>query len=274
MVDPLRRVSWLARLGYAARGVVYLIIGYFAIQAARGSGSPTDSEGALSSLLDEPMGRILLAVIALGLLGYSLWRAVQAVLDVDDHGASAKGLAIRGGLLASAVIHTSLAIFAVGLVTGSDGGSGGGGAQDWTAWLLEKPFGQWLVGAVGVAVLGAAVGHFVKAYKAGFRKHMSPDPQVRRIVDPVGRAGLSAKGVVFIILGGFFITAALHADASEVGGLGDVLRTLQSQPFGPWLLGLLALGLIAFGIYSIVEAIYRRIDAPKAVHRLRSAAGG
>ena len=104
-----RKIAWLARSGYAARGVVYLIVGGFAVLAALGSGQTTDSKGALRTIVQQPFGEALLALVALGLVGYAIWRLVQALLDTDHHGTDAKGLAIRGGLIVSAVTHTLLA---------------------------------------------------------------------------------------------------------------------------------------------------------------------
>lgn len=263
-------VRILARSGYAARGIVYVIIGYFAILAAfGGGGQTTDSKGALRSLLDEPFGQVLLGIIAVGLLGYSLWRLIQGTMDTDGHGTGAKGVAIRGGLLVSAVTHILLAIFAFSLIFGGgggggSGGGGGGGTQDWTAWLMQQPYGRWLVGAVGLAVIGAGIAHIIKGFKAKFEKYLRMDRQKLDTARPICRFGLIARGVVFIITGGFFLIAAWQFDPNEARGLAGVLQTLQEQSYGWALLGLIAIGLVAFGIYSLIEAIWRRIDHPFA----------
>jgi hypothetical protein len=257
-------LTLLARSGYAARGVVYLIIGYFAILAAFGSGGQTtDSKGALLSLLGEPYGQVLLGIIGVGLIGYSLWRVVQGVMDTDGHGTDAKGLAIRGGLLVSAVTHILLAIFTFSLIFGGGGsGGGGGGTQDWTAWLMQQPYGRWLVALVGIAVIGAGIAHIVKGWKAKFEKYLRMDRQKLDTARPICRFGLIARGVVFIIIGAFFLLAAWQFDPSEARGLGGVLQTLQQQSYGWILLGIIAIGLFAFGIYSLIESIWRDIDHP------------
>jgi hypothetical protein len=264
----------LARLGYGARGVVYLVVGWFAMMAAIGSGQPIDTKGALQEILLQPFGKILLAIVALGLIGHAIWRVAQGWFDLDRHGGNAKGLVVRGGLLVSAAIHVALAFFALSLVLGWQGpGSGSGdGTQDWTAWLLTQPLGRWLVGAVGIAVLGAAIGHFVKAWKMTFRRYLRADPKTMSMICPIGRMGLSAKGIVFVLIGIFFLTAAWQVDSSESGGLGKALQMLQEQPYGPWVLGIVAVGLFAFGIYSVIEGVYRRIDNPGIGAGLRASA--
>ena len=258
----------LARSGYAARGVVYIIVGYFAVLAAFGGtgGQTTDSKGALQSILGQSFGQILLGVIAVGLIGYSLWRLIQAVMDTDGHGTGAKGIAIRAGLLVSAVTHVLLAIFALSLIFGwgTGGGGGGGETQDWTAWLMRQPYGRWLVGLVGLAVLGAGIAHIVKGWKAEFEKYLRMDRQKLDTARPICRFGLIARGIVFLIIGGFFLVAAWQVDPSEARGLAGALQTLQQQSYGWLLLGIIALGLVAFGIYSMVEAIWRKVDHPFA----------
>lgn len=254
-------LEWLARSGYAARGIVYVIIGWMALLAAFGSGGKTaGSKGALQSLLGEPLGHVLLGVIAIGLLGYVAWRATQAIKDTDDHGTDAKGLAVRGGLAVSAVTHTLLAIFAISLIIGTGGGGGGDdGTQDWTAWLMSQPFGRWLVAIVGIAVIGAGLAHIWKGWQAKFEKHFVWSGDERRIGHPICRFGLVMRGIAFLIVGGFFMIAAWQADPEEARGLSGALDTLQQQSYGWILLGLMAAGLVAFGLYSLIASVYRRV---------------
>ena len=260
--SPAGTIAWLARSGYAARGIVYLIVGGLAVLAALGSGQATDSEGALRAILQQPFGEALLALVALGLVGYALWRLVQAIADPDGHGTNAKGLAIRGGLVVSAVMHSLLALFALSLILGWGSGGGDGGAQDWTAWLLRQPFGRWLVGLIGVAVIGAGLAHMVKGYRADFARYLEMAPATLRKSAPICRFGLIARGVVFLIIGGFLVVAAWRFSSGDVVGMQGALETLQRQPYGWLLLGIVALGLCAFGVYGLIEARYRRIDAP------------
>jgi Domain of Unknown Function (DUF1206) len=268
MTGTNRRLALLARSGYAARGVVYIIVGGLALLAAlgQGGGQTTDTQGALTSLLTQPFGEVLLAVVALGLFGYALWRVVQALTDVDHHGTDPKGLAIRGGLLVSAATHGLLAAFALSLIFGwgssLGGGGGDSGARNWTAWLMQQPFGRWLVCLIGLAIVGAGIGHMIKGYWVRFEKYLQMDAATLEKVSPVCRFGLIARGAVFVIIGAFLVVAAVQFDSTQARGLQGALETLQRQPYGWILLGIVALGLVAFGVYSLIEAWYRRIDMP------------
>jgi Domain of Unknown Function (DUF1206) len=263
-----RNLHFIARAGYAARGIIYLIVGALAALAALGrGGGTTDSRGALSEVMSAPFGKFLLIFLALGLLGYAAWRLVQAVLDPDHHGTEAKGIAIRAALAVSAVIHASLAFFAGSLAldrSGSrqGGGSGDGSSQEWTAWLLSQPAGQWLVAGVGIAVAGAGVAHIVKGWRADFERHLEMNASERDFITPVSRFGLCARGVAFLLIGGFLLIAAIQHDPSEARGLSGTLQALQQQPFGWVFLAILALGLVAFGVYSLIESVYRKVDVP------------
>lgn len=267
-----RNLSLVARTGYAARGVIYLIVGGLAALAAfGGGGETTDSRGALTELLNAPFGTVLLVVVAIGLLCYSAWRATQTVMDTDDHGTDLKGLLIRGGLAVSAITHVALAFFSLSMAFGlgrggsspdSGQGSSQGSSQEWTAWLLSQPFGQWLVALVGAAVIGAGIAHFIKAWTANFERHFDMNAQEREFITPISRFGLFARGVAFLLIGGFFVVAAWQQDPGEARGLSGALQTLQQQPYGWALLGLLAVGLVAFGIYSLLESRYRRVTIP------------
>jgi hypothetical protein len=181
---------------------------------------------------------------------------------VDGHGIEAKGLAVRGGLLVSAATHTGLAVFALNLTFGL-GGDSGDSAQDWTATLLQQVYGRWLVAGVGIAVFGAGCAHIYKGATAGFDKYLILEEEILRWARPVCQFGLMAKGVVFLIIGGFFIVAAWRFSSGEARGLKGALDTLEQQTYGPWLLAVVAIGLVAFGIYSLIEARHRRIEPPE-----------
>jgi hypothetical protein len=270
--DEAQRISqsargWivpLARFGYAAKGVVYLIIGGLAALAAfTGGGRTTDSRGAFEEILSKSYGKLLLGAIAIGMAAYAIWRIVQAVKDTENKGSSAKGLARRIGYAVIGAIHIGLAYSAVKLILGSGGESRGDAAsKEWTAKLLEQPFGQWLVGAVGLGFIAFAVSQFYKAYTAKFREKLETnemDEKTQILATRTGQAGLSARGVVFGIIGFFLIQAALHSSAGEARGLSGALRALEQQSYGQWLLGIVALGLVAYGFYMLVQARYRRI---------------
>ena len=258
-------VERLARLGYLAKGIVYAIVGVLAVQAAFGAGGQTtDTKGALSAIAAQPFGKFLLALLTVGLIGYVVWRFVQAVQDPEHKGDDAKGWATRLGYAVSSLIYASLAFTAIGLIRGSGGGGGGNSEQDWTARLLAQPFGQWLVGLVGAFVIGLGFYQLYQAYKAKFRKQMKlqeMSPTEETWATRIGRFGLGARGVVFCIIGFFLLQAARQSDASEVRGLDGVLQSLAQQPYGPWLLGIVALGLLAYGIHMAVQARYIRIPS-------------
>ena len=253
-------VEPLARLGYAARGVVYALVGILAIQTAFGArgNQQTDTRSALQWVAEQSTA--LLWLLALGLFGYALWRVVQGVLDPENKGRDPQGLAVRAGMVASGLIYGSLALAAVRIASGSR--DAGGGTQGWTADLMTKPFGRWLVAIAGIAVLVSAFVQLRDGWTGKFRKHLKEqemDANERRLAVNTGKVGLIARGIVFLLSGWFLIRAALQFNPAEASGLGGALETLASQPAGSWLLGLVALGLIAFGAYSILLARYRRI---------------
>jgi hypothetical protein len=254
----------LARVGYAARGVIYIIVGVLAFLAAIGSGGrATGTKGAITTLLEAPAGWLLVLAISLGLFGYSIWRFCQGFFDADNHGRGGKALAIRGGLISSSVTHLLLAVWAGELALGASTSSGSdGGNESIVASLMSQPFGQWLVGLFGVILIGVGFAQFAKGHDETFEKHFTWNQETRRKLAGFCRFGLYARGVIFVIVGTFIIFAAVNMDPSDAGGLQEALAWLGSQPFGPWLLGLVAAGLVCFGIYSGVEAVYRRVSPP------------
>lgn len=261
-------VERLARFGYAAKGVVYFIVGLLAAQAAFSTGGKTtDTSGALATIVNQPFGKFLLALVTIGLIGYALWRAVQTIFDPEHAGEdmNAKRAVQRIGYAFSAIAYAGLALTAIKLIRGS-GSSNGSATQDWTTRFMSQPFGRWLVGLAGLVVIGVGIAYLYQAYKAKFQRHFKRHQMSeteRKWAKWMGQFGIAARGSVFGIIGLFLVIAALRSNASEARGLGGALETLARQPFGPWLLGIVALGLIAYSIYSLIEARYRRIIQPQ-----------
>lgn len=256
-------VEKLARFGFAAKGAVYTMLGILAVQAAFGSRStPEGPNDALRAIAEQPFGRTLLGITAFGLVAYSVWRVVQAVKDPDNAGDNAKGYAIRAGYVVIAILHAALAVTAATIAMT---GTGGGGSSDqrnreWTAWLMEQPFGRWLVAIIGIIIACVGLAHFYRVYTARFMRDYNlgelPHDQ-QKTVKWIGRFGLAARGVVFILIGWFLTQAALRYDASQVQGMRGALNEVASQPYGQALMTLVAAGLVSYGIYCFIEARYR-----------------
>lgn len=256
-------IERLVRFGYVAYGVVYLLVGVLAMQAAfGGAAEAAGQQGALRSILLAPLGRVLLCIIALGLLAYAAWRLFQGVMDPEDEGRDAKGVVKRLNHVLNGLFHGSLAFYAGQLAFGS-GGGGGGSPDDWTATLMSRPFGRWIVVVAGVGIVGAGLYQFYEAHRADFREKLKMGEmslRKKRWTTHAGRLGYAARGVVFGVIGVFLIQASLQTDPDEARGLGGALETLARQPFGPYLLGAVALGFVAYGVFMFVMARYRRIE--------------
>lgn len=260
-------IERLARFGYAAKGVVYVLIGSLAALGAfkghEGGEGPTDSRGALTQIVHQPYGRVMLGVVAAGLAAYAMWRVVQALRDTEDKGTSWKGLAIRAGYACIGVVYAGLSFSAVRLILGGSAGQNSDETtKGWTALALMFPLGQLLVGLVGLGVIGFGLWQCYKAFTAKFRrkwKRHEMNEHARTLATRAGQVGLVARGIVFGIIGLFLIQAAWWARAEEARGLSGALRALEQQPYGPYVLGAVALGLVAYGLYMFVEARYRRM---------------
>jgi len=254
-------VERLGRLGYAAKGIVYLLVGVLAAEAAVGAGAvATGSRGAMRHVRRLPFGDVLLVAVAVGLGGYVLWRLVQAVRDTEFQGTSPKGLLVRAGYVISGAIYGVLAWTAVELVRGFRTRGDEAVSREHTAWLLSFPHGSWLVCLVGAVVIGVGIAQLVKAARARFLSKLeSMSPAARTWVASLGRVGLVARGVVLFLVGGFLIDAGVHANPRDARGIGGALRALSLQPQGRWLFGAIALGLVAYGLFMLALARYRRM---------------
>jgi hypothetical protein len=254
----------LARCGYAAKGVIYLIMGGLALSAALGVGAaPTDQQGAFVTIVQRPFGQFLLLLVSIGLVGYALWCLCQGILDVDGKGTSAKGIVARIGYCVVGITYLILAFGAFKLATGGGAGKNSDAAtRDFTAQLLTKPLGVVLVILAGVVALAVAGILYYRAWKVDFESLIQPKELGRKgkdVIVTLGRVGYAALGVVFTEISVFLVIAAQRHNPGDAQGLSGALRQMEQQPFGRPLLALVALGLIAYGVYSVASARYRRV---------------
>ena len=248
-----------ARFGIAARGVVYIVIGVLAIKVALGAGGKAaDQQGALATIAKQPAGTMLLAMVAIGLLGYASWRLLRAALGgtrgQDD-------LKDRIDGVASGISYAILFAVAVRILAGS-GGGGGADPDQAAGGVLGWPGGPWLVGIAGAVIVGVGL---QQGYKGVTRKFMeetntgSMDDRVEHAYTAFGIFGHLARMAVFGLIGWFLIKAAIDFKPDEAVALDGALQKLANAPYGPVLLGLVAAGLIGFGAFSLVESRYRRV---------------
>ena len=256
-------VEWLGRTGLVAQGAIYALVALLAIEVAlegRATSHEPDKQGALRLVADQPAGDWLLGALALGFVAYALWRFSQAVVDRSGKGSDAKGLAKRVGYFCVGAWYAVLAVLAVQVILGSSGS--GGNEQETTAGVFGWPFGRELV-------LGAAAGFFVAAgwnvYRAvsgKLDKHLRTQEMSegeRTTVVAIGGVGHLARGAVFGLIGAFLAKAAIQFDPNEARGLDGALLELTQQPFGRLILGGVAVGLAAFGLWCIAQARYREV---------------
>ena len=265
-MDSLKRgkrwVGQLARLGYLSIGLVYVMIAGLAILGIFGLGGQfTGAGGAARQVASWPFSRWILGVVALGLVVYVLWRFAQALLDVEERGTGWHGLGRRGGLLLSGLSYAGLAVW-VGTWVVSGRVRLHDPKQDWTAQLMADPLGAVVAGVLGLGVIAVGLYQFAGAYRAGFMDFLGTDrfgTFGERALSILGRIGLVARGVVFVVLGGFVLVGAWQTDPEEVKGLGEFFRMLGRQPYGFWLIGAVAAGLLAYGLFMIAKACFRYV---------------
>lgn len=257
-------LEWAGRAGLATRGLLYVTVGVLAGQIAFGdTGEKADRSGALHAVARQPMGRLLLALVAVGMAGYALWQLVLAVADPGDKGDDASGLATRAGYVGRALIYLGGVATALPLTFGSNNGAGGSKEQDWTAKALELPGGRWLVGAVGLAIIGAGLWNGWKGLSGKWRKKLEPSEMSKaekRWAEPIAIGGLIGRMAVFGLVGGFLVRAAVRYDPNQGVGLDAALKAVRGKAYGPWALLAFAVALILFGVFSLLQARWRRVD--------------
>ena len=234
-----------ARIGYAVNGVLHIIIGAIALRLAFGAkGASADQSGALGSMAENPLGLVTLWIAVIAWLGLAVWQVTEAISGGRETSDKVKAVT-------KAIVYLLLSWTAFRFASGG-GSSSKKQSTDFTATLMSKPAGQWLVAAVGLAIVGVGIYHVVKGWRKTFLRDLETHPS--EWIVKAGRIGYIAKGIALGIVGGLFVLAAVRHKPSEAQGLDGALRNLLGAPGGPVLLALVALGLIAFGVYSFGRA--------------------
>jgi hypothetical protein len=255
-------LGWLARIGLAARGTMYILIGIIAVEIATGNSSQqADRTGAVRLVAKTPFGSVILWLLVIGFAGMTLWRLSEAIWGAAGEGgrkASKRAANLARAIFYGAVTYGILKYaLGVGAPSASDKES-----QDLTAEALKVQGGQVIVGVVGAVIIGAGLYVAYRAFKRKFLKHLRLGPasaRTRKVVTRLGQVGGIARGVVFVTVGIFLIIAAQDANPKQAKGIDTALRALAHTPAGPWLLIVIALGLVTFGVYSWCEARWRAV---------------
>ena len=259
-------LEWAARLGYGARGFVYFNVGLVALLAALDlTGDSLGAGGIVKLTAEQPFGRVWLTLLGVGLWMFVLWRGLQSVVDADHQGWSLAAIGKRAGQALSGIFYGILAssVFELMDEVGSvDADDGGAEAQQQANTLMNMPYGDWLLIGAGLFILGMGVGNIIKGVMSEFADSLSCDRDICRRVVPLARAGYAARGFAYLPMGVFVVLAGWRTRAEEVRSFGASLEVLEAQPFGSWIVGFTALGIMAFGAFALVEARWRRIRMP------------
>ncbi len=260
------RSAWTerwARFGFAAGGIVYLIIGALAVMVAfEHRGRIVGPEGAIEQIGKQPYGRLLLFTVGAGLAGYAVWRVIEAISDRDRDGHDWKGLLTRAGVFCSAVAYAALSVFAFHRALGGAAPQGDE-TRHWTARLLAHPWGAALVVIIGLILIAAGIAQAVYALSRKFRETLRRTNAASGDLDLLirfGKWGYLAQAVVMCMVGGFLVVAGARSDARSARGLDGALRALARQEYGPWLLGAVAAGLAAYGVFMLMQARFRKFS--------------
>jgi hypothetical protein len=260
-----RWIEWMARVGFFIKGAVYMLLGAMTLRAAMEARNPPDRSSVFRWIVAQPFGAALLLTVAAGLFGYALWRLIQAVLNPDDEPDTLKGYGKRLARLGSGIAYGGIGFGAVAVVMGIRRASGEEGVQDWTAWALNQPFGRIVLTGIGLGIVGRGVQQAIKAWSRKLTEDLrlgQMNDAGRKWATAVGRFGLLSRGLVFVIIGGFLVLAAVQSRPDEAKGLAGALAAVERAPYGPIVLGIVGAGLVSYGMFQLVEGRYREIAKP------------
>lgn len=247
---------WGARAGLVARGLLWLSLGLVAGRVALGGGGKANKEGAFQALRDQPLGKVLLVAMAIGFAAHAVFRLLEGTVGRRDEDDDRKRALKRAWSLFRVLIYGSLAVTTFGFAAGS--GSSSDNAKGPTSRLMGMTGGRWLVGLIGVGLVVGGLTVGVRALRQDFTKKLNmPGGRTGEVVKVLGAAGLTGRGLVYALIGSFLVQAAVTVDPGKAKGLDDSLRMLAAQPFGAVLLWLAVAGLLAFAVWSFLEARYR-----------------
>ncbi|MFI5892752.1 DUF1206 domain-containing protein [Actinoplanes sp. NPDC051513] len=254
-------LEYIARAGFVGYGIIHLLFAWIAFQVAfRGSGQESDQSGALQQLAGNGLGKGLLVLIAIGMVGLAVWQGFEAAIgESGPRDKTAIAERVISGV--RAVLYLFLAWYAVNVLRGANA-SMAQSQENKSAGLMANAGGRWLVGFIGLVVIGVGIGIFVYGLREKFVKHLNTEQMaasVRKSTIRLGKAGYMAKGVAYAIAGVLVVAAAVTYDPEKARGLDAALKTLAGHPWGVWLLALIGLGIGAFGIYCFAQARYRKV---------------
>jgi len=253
----------LARAGLIAKGTVYCLLGCLAFMTAFHIGgqtaSETDKSGVFDFIYQLSGGKILLALVAAGLVCYCIWRMIQAFGDTEGKGSDAKGLAVRGRYLFSGLVYGSLAFYA-GTMLFAKRSDSGDSNQDLVRELLSKPFGQYLVGIAAAILLGVGIYQINYGLSEKYRKHVDRAGGNKEILLGAGKVGYVARGIVWLVIAWLFFKAAFKASSAEAGDTAKAFGWLQDAAYGSYLLGAVGIGLICYGVFNFIRARYENFN--------------
>jgi hypothetical protein len=259
--------EFMARVGFAARSLIFFVMGILALLLAFGSGGKTtDQQGAIAMIGKQPEGKVLLWLVLIGLICYASWGLIQVVINPFNKENDTKGISARLGYLFGAISYSFLAIPTYALLTGgpkpAHTGKQAAQTQNYVAKILDMPFGQWLVVVVALIVISVGIFQVCKGFMPLFGRHLDLiklNTYQLNWVKGFGRFGTISRGFVITLVGAFLVIAAYTSNSNEVKGFDSALMSLMHQPYGRWLIGIIALGLMSLGLYALFITLFFRL---------------